>query len=217
MSIKKSYAVFGLGKYGMAVAKELVESGADVLAVDKDQIVVNEAALEIPVCKCADVTDAEVIKRLGISEFDVVVISMADSFEASIMATVLCKEAGVNNVIVKCGSEMHTKILEKVGADKLIFPEKESGVRLAQNLLSSGFVDMVDLSDDVSIVEVDVKKEWLGKNLIELNLRQKYGINVVALCKGESVIVNVDPKMPFDEEMKLIVIAETVKLAKLNK
>ena len=181
MSKNKSYAVFGLGRYGSAVAKELVENGAEVLAVDLNQDVVNDVANDIPYCKCADVTDPEVIKQLGISNMDVVIISMAESLEASVMATMLCKEAGVETVIVKAATEMNCKILNKIGADKVVVPEKESGIRLAKNLLSSGFMDIFDLSNDVSIVELDVRDEWVGKSLIELNLRKKYGMNVISI------------------------------------
>lgn len=216
MSVNRSYAVFGLGRYGTAVAKELVKSGADVLAVDIDPDTVNAVATDIPVCKCADVTDPEVIKKLDIAHIDVVIIAMAENFEAGVMATMLCKEAGVKNVIVKCADTMHSKILKKVGADKVIFPETESGIRLAKNLLTSGFVDMIELSKNVSMVELDVKKEWVGRSLIELNLRKKYALNVVALCRGGQVMVNIDPTVPLDDNIKLIVIADTAKLSKLK-
>ena len=212
---KRTYAVFGLGRYGMAVARELVDNGMEVIAVDDKQDIVNEAAAFLPVCKCADVTDAEVIERLGIADIDIVIICMATNLEASVMAVTLCKEAGVKTVIAKCGSEMQQKILLRVGADQVVFPEKESGVRLAKNLLSSGFIDMLSLSDDVSIVEISVKDEWTGKNLIELNLRKKHGLNIVAIkCDGE-VNVNVNPEMPLDKAMTLIVIANTAKLASI--
>lgn len=216
MSVKKTYAVFGLGRYGTAVAKELIESGAEVLAVDINEETVNAMASEIPVCKCADVTDPEVIKSLDVASVDVVIIAMAESFEASVMATMLCKEAGVKNVIVKCGDEMRSKILERVGADKIIFPEKESGTRLAKNLLTSGFVDMVELTEEISLVELDVRQDWVGKTLIELNLRKKYGINVVALNKIGQIVINIDPTHPMEENTKLIVIADTAKLSKLR-
>ena len=173
MKAKKTYAVFGLGRYGTAVARELVENGMEVVAVDTEQKIVNDAAAYLPVCKCADVTDSEVISRLGISNIDTVIVCMANNLEATVMAVTLCKEAGVKNVIAKCANEMQQKILLRVGADKVVFPENESGIRLAKNLLSSGFIDMISLSKDVSIVEIDVKDEWCGKNLIELNLRKK--------------------------------------------
>ena len=217
MSIHKTYAVLGLGRYGRAVAEELVANGAEVLAVDIDQNNVNNAIETIPVCKCADITEPEAIKRLGISNIDVVIVAMASNLEASVMAVTLCKEAGVSTVIVKCGNEMHQKILSRVGADMVIFPEKESGTRLAKNLLTSGFSEMIELSDEVSMVEIDVRDEWVGKTLIELSLRKKYSINVVAVRNGDKISTTVDPALPLEKGMQLIVIANTLKLQKLKK
>ena len=214
--MKKTYAVFGLGRYGTAVAKELVDHGMEVIAVDTDERIVNAVADELPICKCADVTDPDVIKQLGIANADVVVIAMASNLEASVMAVTLCKEIGVETVIAKCATEMHQKILTRVGADKVVFPENESGIRLAKNLLSSGFVDMVSLAKNVSMIELGVKPEWVGKNLVELNLRKKYSINVVARHNGDMVSVDIDPHAPLLETDKLIVIANTEKLAKLK-
>ena len=216
MKTNKTYAVFGLGRYGTAVARELVENGMEVIAVDTEQRIVNDAASYLPVCKCADVTDAEVISRLGIGNIDTVIVCMASNLEASVMAITLCKEAGVETVIAKCANEMHQKILTRIGADQVVFPENDSGMRFAKNLLSSGFIDMISLSRDVSIVEIEVKEEWLGKNLIELNLRKKYGLNIVAVKKDEKVDVNINPEQVLDAETKLIVIANTVKLGKLK-
>jgi len=216
MKAKKTYAVFGLGRYGTAVAKELVENGIEVIAIDTEQRIVNDAAAFLPVCKCADVTDPEVISRLGIGHIDTVIVCMAGNLEASVMAVTLCKEAGVKTVIAKCANEMHQKILLRVGADQVLFPEHESGIRLAKNLLSSGFIDMISLSKDVSMVEIDVKDEWIGKNLIELNLRKKHGFNIVALKKDGKVNVNINPEQALDADTTLIVIANTAKLKKLK-
>lgn len=215
MSLNKIYAVFGLGRYGSAVAEELIRSGAEVIAVDVDEDIVNTAANTIPFCKCADVTDPEVISRLGISNVDVVIISMASNLEASVMATTLCKEAGVPTVIAKSSNEIHKKILLKVGADKVVIPEHESGLRLAKNLVSSGFVDIIDLSKNVSMVEIDVKNEWQGKSLLELNLRKKYGINIVAIQQDGEASIDIDPAKPLTKDMKLIVVGKTQGLKKL--
>lgn len=216
MSINKSYAVFGLGRYGLAVAKELVNNGVEVLAVDSDEAIVNSAIADIPFCKCADVTDLEVIKQLGIANMDVVIIAMANNLEASVMAALLCKEVGVKTVIAKCANEVHKKILSKVGVDKVVFPEHESGIRLAKNLLSSGFVDVIELSNDVSLIELEVKPEWVGKTLIELNLRKKYAINVIAIRQTDGLEINIDPTMKLDKDMQLIVIINASKISKLK-
>ena len=216
MSINKSYAVFGLGRYGIAVAKELVNNGADVLAVDIDEDIVNSAVADIPFCRCADITDPEVIKQLGISNVDVVVIAMANNLEASVMSVILCKEAGVKMVIAKCADEMQGKILCKVGADKVVYPENESGVRLAKNLLSAGMVDLIDLSEDISVIEIPVREKWVGKTLIELDLRKKYAINIIAIRNGEDILINVDPNVQLSNEMQLVVIINKTNINKLK-
>ena len=217
MGIQQSYAVFGLGRYGTAVARELVEGGAEVLAVDNNEEIINSASAFIPICKCADVTDAEALRQLGIANIDVVILSMASSLEASVMSVMLCKELGVKTVIAKGASEMNCRILSRVGADKVVFPENESGVRLAKNLLSAGFTDIIELSPDVSMLELEVRPEWVGKTLMELSLRKKYSINVVAVVKNSQISVNIDPEKPLEAGMKLIVIANVEKIKRLQK
>lgn len=216
MSINKTYAVLGLGRYGRAVAEELVRNGAEVLAVDLNEEYVNDASATIPVCRCADITDPEVIEQLGIEEMDVVVVAMASNLESSVMAITLCKEAGVKTVIAKAGNEMQQKIMSRVGADVVVFPEKESGIRLAKNLLSAGFSDLIELSEDISMVEMDVKEAWIGETLIQLDLRKKYSMNVVAIRQGKDIVTDIDPQKPLEADMKLIVIANLKQLKKLK-
>ncbi len=215
MKTKNSYAVLGLGRYGYAVAKELVENGADVLVVDSDEQLINDIVDEFPICRCADITDADAIKQLGISNIDVAIVAVASNLETSVMATTLCKDMGVKTVITKCANEMHCKILSKVGADKVVLPENEAGTRLAKNLLSSGFVDILELTSNISLVEIDVKPEWVGKNLIKLNLRKKYSINVIAIQQDNDVTTEIDPNKPLEQTMKLIVVANRNKLEKM--
>ena len=216
MKTNNSYAVLGLGRYGYAVAKELVESGAEVLVVDSDEEIINDVVDEFPICKCADITDIDALEQLGISNVDIVIIAVASSLETSVMATTLCKDIGVETVIVKCADEMQCKILSKVGADKVVLPEFEAGTRLAKNLLSSGFVDILELTSNVSLVEIDVKPEWIGKTLVELNLRKKYSINVIAIQKDNDVSTEIDPNKPLEQTMKLIVVANRYKLEKMR-
>ena len=205
--MSKSYAVFGLGRYGRAVVKELLNNGAEVLAVDRDRRIVDELVGEIPVCKCADVTEPGVIEQLGISDIDVVVISMAKSFEASIMATMLCKEANVKKVIVKCSDESQCRVMKKIGADEVILPETESGTRLAKNILSSGFIDIADITDNISILEMDIKPEWIGKTLKELDLRKKYNINIIAF-KNINDVIFANPDIVIENSMKMIAMVD---------
>ena len=216
MSINKTYAVFGLGRYGLSVAKELVNSGAEVIAVDSNENIVNTVSTELPFCKCADTTDIEVLKRLGIANVDVVLVAMAGNIESSVMTVMLCKELNVPYVIAKCSDNMHFKILTKIGADKVVFPEKDSGIRMAKNLLSSGFVDVIELSKDVSMVELNMKKEWVGKTLLELNFRKKYSLNVIAVKEDDIININVDPNIPLNENMKLVVVGNKNKIVKIK-
>ena len=132
------------------------------------------------------------------------------------MATMLCKELGVPTVIAKCSNELHRQILRKVGADRVVFPENDSGIRLARNLLTAGFIDMMELSGKVSLVEMEVRGEWAGKSLAELNLRKRYAMNVVALRHGNAVSTAIDPNAPLQKEQTLIVIAETDRLERLK-
>ena len=213
---KKTYAVLGLGRYGTAVAKELVKNGADVIAVDKNEQIVQDSSVYLPICKCADITDPEVISELGISNADVVIVAMASSLEGSILAITLCKEAGVKTVIAKCANETHRKILKRVGADTVVFPENESGTRLAKNLLTSGFTDVLTLSDDLSLVELAARDEWVGKSLKELNLRKKYTVNVVAFRKNGKITAPVNPEELLDKDTEIIAIVNPAKLSKLK-
>ena len=216
MSLNKTYAIFGLGRYGVSVAKELVRNGAEVIAVDHNENIVNSLVNELPFCKCADTTNKEVLTKLGIANVDTVVVAMAGNIEASVMTVLLCKELGVPHVIAKCSNDMHYKILTKVGADKVVFPEKESGTRQAKNLLSSGIMDIIELNTEVSMIELDVKKDWIGKTLMDLNLRKKYSINVIAIKENEKIEIDIDPKTPLTEKMKLVVIGKTAKLSKIK-
>lgn len=216
MSINKTYAVFGLGRYGYSVAKELVNNGAEVIAADINENIVNSVSTDLPFCKCCDTTDVEVLKRLGISTVDIVIVAMAGNIESSVMTVVQCKELGVPTVIAKCSSEMHYKILTKVGADKVVFPEKDSGIRMAKNLLSSGFIDAIELSEEVSLIELDVKKEWIGKNLLELNFRKKYLLNVIAIKENDEININIDPHISLNQNMKLIVVGNKNRIFKIK-
>ena len=216
MSIHKTYAVFGLGRYGRAVAKELVASGAEVIAVDVNAKKVEELACDVPICKCADVTDTDALSQLGVRNVDVAVVAMAEALEASVMTVMLLKDMGVGQVIAKAGCSMHAAILEKVGADKVIQPETESGVRLAKNLLSSGFADIADLSDSISVIELDMKDEWVGKTILELELRRRYSINIVAVNNHGRVDIAIDPNMKLDRAMKLIIVADKKDINRLK-
>lgn len=212
--MKKSFAVLGIGKYGMSVARELSRAGAEVLAVDKNKERINEIADEVTCAICADVCDTDTMETLGLSSMDAVIVAITRSLNASILGTITAKEAGVPFVLAKAEDEIHTKILKKVGADKVIIPERESGIRTARNIISHNVVDFIELSKDICMVEHEVEKEWVGKTLRELDLRQKRKMNIIALRNNEEVIVNISPDIPMKQGMRLIVIMDRKDLPK---
>ncbi len=196
----KSYAVIGMGRFGSSVAIELARSGADVLVIDTNEERVRAIAEHVTHAVKGDITDAETVAALGLGNMDAVVVAVTRSMDASILATISAKESGAPYVISKAMDEMHGKILTKVGADKVIIPEKESGVRIARNLINGNFLDFYELSDHISMVEIAVKKEWMGQNLRQLDFRREYGVNVIAYeAKGKELIVNIPPDMALGE------------------
>ena len=213
---KKEYGVFGLGKFGMAVAVALAESGNSVIAVDMDPDRVDAAAETVTCAVLADVTEPDVLDNLGISNLDCVIIGVSTNMQASIMATILTKEKGVRFVVAKAENEIHKHILEKVGADKIVFPEAEMGTRLARNLMGGEFVDLVELSKEVSMVEMPVPEIWIGKSLRELDVRGSYGLNIIGVKRGDNLKVNLNPENPMEKEMTLVIVGKNVDLAKIG-
>ena len=211
----KSCAVLGLGKFGMSLAKELAKAGAEGMTVGIDEEKVHAGA-EFSTCSVkADVRDTEDVESLGLSNMDIVVVAITSNMDASILATILAKEEGVPFVLAKADGEIHAKILQKVGADRIVVPEKEYGIRMARNLLSGNFMDFIELSENVSMIEMPAKEEWQGKSLIELDLRKKYKANVIAIRSGEEVISNPEPNMPLQKGMSLLLIVEKQFVSKL--
>lgn len=213
---KQSFAVLGLGIFGKMVAEELTRGGAEVLAVDVSEELVQEVADIVTCAVRADVTEAEALKNLGLESMDGVVVAIADSLDASILATMAAKEAGVPFILAKCQNEIHGKILEKIGADRVIVPEKASAVRIARNMLSGNFLDFIELSDRIRMVEIRVKPEWIGKNLVELSFRKRYHVNVIAYRKNGEVFPNLDPAERLTFDMTLFVLGDTKEMAKLH-
>lgn len=213
---KKEYGVLGLGKFGMAVAVTLAESGNSVIAVDMDPDRVDEAAQIVTCAMVADVTNPEVLDNLGIRNLDCVIIGVSTNMQASIMATILTKEKGVRFVVAKAENEIHKHILEKVGADKIVFPEAEMGTRLARNLMGGEFVDLVELSKEFSMVEMPVPEAWIGKSLRQLDVRGTYGLNIIGVKRGDNLKVNLNPENPMEKEMTLVIVGKNSDFAKIG-
>lgn len=188
---KKQYIVIGLGRFGLSVAKTLYALDNDVLVIDSNEEAVQEIADSVTHAVQMDATDEGALRSLGIRNFDVAVITIGKDIQSSIMVTLLIKELGVKYIIAKAHNELHAKVLYKIGADRVILPEKDMGVRVAHNLVSSSILDYIELSPDYSIAEIVSPGEWHGKTLRELNVRVKYGINVMAIKKEKDI--NVSP------------------------
>ena len=214
--MNKQFAVFGVGKFGESVAVELQRLGCEVIAVDKDMERVEHIADSVSYAMQADFGDPDFIYSLGTRNLDGVVIAESVNLEASIMATVVCKEIGVPYVVVKTKNERHAEILKRIGADSVISPEKEIGIKLARNLMQASFTDWIALSPDYSIAESDVPKNWIGKSLKELDIRKEYGVIVVGIKQNSQVEVNPDPDEKLNKDMILILVGANEDLRKIG-
>ena len=184
---QKAFAVLGLGSFGMGAANELTERGAEVLVVDRNERLIEENAKRFTQAVIADLTDPEAIGQLGLGSMDAVIVDMSQDLEASIMCVMVAKEKGVHRVIAKAENKRKSEILKKVGADQIVFPEQESGTRTAFQLMFPDILRFFDLSSDLVIVEMQPREEWCGRTLLELELRKKHGINVIAFRRDDKV------------------------------
>ncbi|WP_458785495.1 potassium channel family protein [Vallitalea sediminicola] len=216
MGKKRDFVVFGLGKFGQSVAQTLSKNGCDVLAIDKNEAIIQDIASSVTHAVQADVTDQDALSALGVRNFDAAIIAISNDMQSSIMATILVKELGVPYVLAKAQNDIHKKVLEKVGADKVVFPEREIGVRIANNLISENFVDYIELSEDYSIVEVSILDEWIGKSLKELDMRAKFGMNVMAIRQGANISITPGPDVTLKDGDILVVIGSNNDLKKIN-
>ena len=215
--MKKSVAVLGLGRYGTSLAKSLYDMGADVLVADINEDKIEEMKDHCTVAVCADLENEEEIKALDIKNMDTVVCAMGRNLAASIMIVAVAKELGVPLVVAKSSSERMSSILRKVGADKIIIPEDFGGNQSARILLSDNFMDYFQVDDNLSMIEIKPRENWVGKSLIELELRKKYKLNVVAVRNGGSNWAFIDPSRKLTEETTLLVIIETSELHRISK
>lgn len=213
---KKEFAVFGLGRFGWSVAMTLAKSGCEVLVVDDNEDKVNEIANYVTHAVKAHIADVETLRSLGLSNFDGAVIAMGEDLEASVMMTILVKELGVPYVLAKAQTDLQAKILRKVGADMIVFPEKETGIRIANNLIMGNFFDAVELSSTFSLMELDPLNDWSGRSLKELNLRTKYKINVIGIKRNGDLLIATDADTSLTEDDTLIVIGNNETLNKLR-
>lgn len=192
----KSFVVIGLGLFGSSVARQLCALGSEVLAIDTNSDLVQQVSTDVTNAVVADARDQEVLRALGAHECDCAVIAIGDDLAGSVLATMNVKELGVGYVVCKAHDEVHRKVLEKLGADRVLIPEKEVADKLARSLTSHNVLDFIELSNDYGIVEIPTPKTWVGKNLKELNVRAKLGVNIIAIERNDKI--SVSPRAEFE-------------------
>ena len=214
----KSFLVIGLGRFGSSIANNLYELGNEVLALDKNPALVQQISPNVTDAASGDACDINVLRAIDAQGFDCAVVAISADMEASILITYHLKSLGVKTVVAKAANETHEDILKKIGADKVVIPEKQTGLKVAQELSSHDILDFLELSSDTSIIEIPLPKKWTGKSLRELNIRKVYGVNTIAVRPYDGdFIVNVDPDRPFEEADTIVVIGENSKLDRIKK
>ena len=212
----KQFAVFGLGSFGKSVALTLQSFGCDVIAVDNCYEKIQDIADSVSYAMCGDVTEPEFMKTIGARNLDGAVIAVSENLEAAIMATMISKEMGIPYVLVKAMDELQGKILEKIGADSIVYPEIDMGERVAKKLISTEFIDWIELSSHYSLTEKLLPKQWEGKSLAELRVREKYGINVIGILKEDKMDMALDPSKPLQPDDMLFIIGKNSDLEKFK-
>ncbi|KYO65228.1 potassium channel family protein [Thermovenabulum gondwanense] len=213
----KQFVVIGLGRFGSSVAKTLYKLGYDVLGIDSSEEIVQSMADSITHAVQADATDENTMKALGIRNFDVGIVSIGNDIQSSILVTLILKELGLKYVVAKANNELHGKVLYKIGADRVVFPERDMGIRVAHNLVSSNILDYIELSPDFSIVEIEALPEWYNKTLRNLDMRVKYGLNVMAIKRNDDIIVAPGADDIILEKDILVVVGKNKDIEKIEK
>jgi len=215
--MKREFAVIGLGRFGGSICEELSKEGLRVLAVDINEQRINEFKNIASHAVIADSTDEQSLKALGINNMDHVIVAIGDNIQASILTTVILSELGIKRITVKAQNDYHEKILNKIGADVVVHPERDMGRRLAHSLMSNNIIDYLELSDEHSMVEVKAGEKMIGKNLIELDIRAKYGCNVVAIRRKNDMIISPEPKLTIKNEDILVMLGADKDITRFEK
>ena len=214
--MSKSFAVIGLGRFGKKLACSLYEMGSDVMGVDKNPEIVASVANSLTYAIEADAANPDMVKGLGLKDMDAVVVAMGSDLTSSIMSVMIAKEQGVPLVVAKARDSRMGQILKRIGADKIIYPEDEMGIRTARIMMSDSFLEFFDIDDNLCLLELKPKAEWIGKSLLELNLRERYRINVIAVKDHSEMRSFIDPSRPLEADTDLLVILEKADLKRLT-
>ncbi len=216
----KTFAVIGLGRFGTAVAVQLFNMGYEVLAIDKNMDLVNAAADYVTRAVCGDAKEESVLKALGIRNYDCVIVAIGGDITDSVLVTLMLKEAGIKRVVCKAMNIQHKKVLEKIGADSIIIPEQEAGIKTAISLVSNNILDIINLSDKYSIADVAVPKYWVGKTIAEIGVREKHSVTIVAVKdreNSEEINVTPLPSYVFKKSNIAVVIGTTQAINELTR
>lgn len=189
----QSFLIIGLGRFGAALAKELCRLGHEVIAVDKNEEAVSKIADYVTHSIVADVRDEEVLRSIGARNLDHAIVAFSDNIQDNILITLMLKEIGVKDVISKGGNALHVKVLKKIGADRIVFPETDMGIRLAQTISSGNIIDFIEISDNYSIIETNSPRKWIGNSIKKLDIRAKYGINILAIKSQDGRTISITP------------------------
>ncbi len=197
----KSFCIIGLGRFGQTLATSLAESGYQVMVIDTESDVVNAIADTVTNAVVGDPTNESVLKASGIKDYDCVIICISRNIYDSILITLTLKDLGIKHIVVRATSEQHMRILEKIGADEIVFPERDMGERIAKKLSMPNVRDYLEIYDGCSIAEIDVPDKWVGKTIAQVDVRKKYGLNIISLRRGTeaNVIVSPSPDTVFEK------------------
>ncbi len=212
----KSYVVIGLGRFGAEIAAKLYACGEEVLAVDLDEQIVDKIADRVTRAVAADARDRDVLEKLGVENFDRAVVAVGSDLAASALITMNLKALGVSYIVCKAHDDTYREILEKLGADRVIIPEWEAADKLALGLTHAGVMEYIELSEEFGILEIEPMEKWLGKTIRALEMRSRFGVNVIALRRGDAISIPPDIDAPLDTDMTLVILGSYEALEKLK-
>lgn len=213
----KQIAVIGLGQFGIGVTRELIRSGHDVLVIDRDERLVNDFSSIVTHTMVGDATDDELLSSLGLRNFDYVIVAIGEDIQASILITLLLKDMDIEQVWVKATNRNHHKILDKIGADMIIHPEKDIGKRLAQQIINDNLLDFIEISDKYSITEIVATNKVNDKTLHDLDMNAKYGITLVAIKERGGMNITPEPDLQLEKDDVLVVIGSNADIMRFKK
>ena len=213
----KSYVVIGLGRFGNTLARQLCKLGAEVLAMDVHNDLVQQVAEDVTHAVVGDAQDKDVLRALGVRDFDCAIVAIGTDLAASVLTVMNLQELGVPYIICKAHDETHSRVLKKLGVDKVVIPEQENATRLARSLHSHNVLDYIELSEDYGILEIPAPKSWVGKTLKELNIRAKLGVNIIAVENNKKTNVSPAADYQIQQEDVLVVLGDNYSLEAVQK